>query len=143
MSPEIDHLVVRKDAAGACEVFLDVQQQPNLAWPAMPKVIEDTVVQARGSWSRVARKDFLCYNAHDYADRYAAADTMKINPDLRQARHDLHVRAGGREGRDGHGAVISNCPQINNPVNDYNPTPIRVVVTKPAGGSCSGCSLRC
>jgi uncharacterized protein YcgI (DUF1989 family) len=25
-------------------------------------------------------------------------------------------------------AVISNCPQINNPVNDFNPTPIRVVV---------------
>jgi len=25
-------------------------------------------------------------------------------------------------------AVISNCPQINNPVNDYNPTPIRVMV---------------
>ena len=29
-------------------------------------------------------------------------------------------------------AVISNCPQINNPVNDFNPTPIRVIVTKPA-----------
>ena len=28
-------------------------------------------------------------------------------------------------------AVISNCPQINNPVNDYNPTPIRVVVWQP------------
>ena len=25
-------------------------------------------------------------------------------------------------------AVISNCPQINNPVNDYNPTPVRVFV---------------
>ncbi len=29
-------------------------------------------------------------------------------------------------------AVISNCPQINNPVNDYNPTPVRVTVTQPA-----------
>ncbi len=28
-------------------------------------------------------------------------------------------------------AVISNCPQINNPVNDYNPTPIRVIIWKP------------
>ena len=61
----------------------------------MSKVVEDTVVEARGSWSRVINKgeelrivdlegkqavDFLCYNAHDYADRYAAADTMKINP---------------------------------------------------------------
>ena len=27
-------------------------------------------------------------------------------------------------------AVISNCPQVNNPVNDYNPTPIRIVVTQ-------------
>jgi len=27
--------------------------------------------------------------------------------------------------------VISNCPQINNPVNDYNPTPIRVMVWRP------------
>jgi uncharacterized protein len=27
-------------------------------------------------------------------------------------------------------AVISNCPQINNPCNDYNPTAIEVVVTE-------------
>lgn len=26
-------------------------------------------------------------------------------------------------------AVISNCPQINNPCNDFNPTPLRVVVS--------------
>jgi urea carboxylase-associated protein 1 len=28
-------------------------------------------------------------------------------------------------------AVISNCPQINNPANDYNPTSIQVVVYEP------------
>jgi uncharacterized protein YcgI (DUF1989 family) len=27
-------------------------------------------------------------------------------------------------------AVISNCPQINNPANDYNPTPIQIIVTQ-------------
>jgi uncharacterized protein YcgI (DUF1989 family) len=27
-------------------------------------------------------------------------------------------------------AVISNCPQINNACNDYNPTSIRVVITE-------------
>ena len=27
-------------------------------------------------------------------------------------------------------AVISNCPQINNPCNDFNPTPIQVIVTE-------------
>jgi urea carboxylase-associated protein 1 len=26
--------------------------------------------------------------------------------------------------------VISNCPQMNNPCNDYNPTPIRLIVTE-------------
>ena len=30
-------------------------------------------------------------------------------------------------------AVISNWPQINNPVNDFNPTPVQVIVWKPAG----------
>lgn len=28
-------------------------------------------------------------------------------------------------------AVISNCPQIHNPCNGFNPTPIRVIVTEP------------
>jgi uncharacterized protein len=30
-------------------------------------------------------------------------------------------------------AVVSNCPQVNNPCNGFNPTPIRVVITNPAG----------
>jgi urea carboxylase-associated protein 1 len=29
-------------------------------------------------------------------------------------------------------AVISNCPQINNPCNGFNPTPVRVVITAEA-----------
>ena len=29
-------------------------------------------------------------------------------------------------------AVLSNCPQMHNPCNGYNPTPIRVIVRKPA-----------
>jgi len=28
-------------------------------------------------------------------------------------------------------AVISNCPQINNPANDYNPTSIQIVIAEP------------
>jgi len=58
-------------------------------------ILEESVVPARGSWSRRIDKgqllrivdlegkqavDFLCYNAHDPSDRYAAADTIKINP---------------------------------------------------------------
>lgn len=30
--------------------------------------------------------------------------------------------------------VISNCPQINNPCNGFDPTPIRLVVTGPVAG---------
>ncbi|WP_432564952.1 urea amidolyase associated protein UAAP2 [Kineococcus sp. SYSU DK003] len=29
--------------------------------------------------------------------------------------------------------VISNCPQVNNPCNDFNPTPLRTIVTAPTG----------
>src|SRR6478735_6466493 len=195
-------------------------------------MIEDTVIAAGGSWSRRLDKgqhlrivdlegkqavDFLCYNAHDYADRYAAADTMKINPagiflstgtvlysvaltplftivadtcgkhdtiggccsaELNRFRYGVGYQPNCRDnflrelGKFGMGpkdlaanvnffmyvpvgengemdmgtriskhddyvhlradidvlAIISNCPQINNPVNDYNPTPIRVFV---------------
>jgi len=201
----------------------------------MPEVIEDTVLPARASWSRRVDKgqhlrvvdlegkqavDFLCYTAHDFADRYAAADTMKINPagiflstgsvlysvgltalftivadtcgkhdtiggccsaELNRFRYGVGYQPNCRDnflrelGKYGMGpkdlaanvnffmhvpvgangemdmgpsisrpgdyvelraeadvlAVISNCPQVNNPVNDYNPTPIRVVVTRP------------
>lgn len=198
-------------------------------------IVEDTVVAARGSWSRVVNKgetlrivdlegkqavDFICFNAHDYEDRYAAADTMKINKtgifltegtviysvrctplftivgdscgshdtiggccsaELNRFRYGKENETGCRENflsemakcgmgpndmaaninffmyvpvsKDGDMdmgpsiskpgdhvdiradsdvlAIISNCPQINNPVNDYNPTPIRVIVTRP------------
>ena len=28
-------------------------------------------------------------------------------------------------------AVFSNCPQTRNPINGYNPTPIRIIVSQP------------
>ena len=199
-------------------------------------LLEDTIVPARASWSRRIAKgqmlrivdlegrqavDFLCYNAHDYADRYAAADTMKINPGgiflstgtvlysvnltplftivadtcgkhdtiggccsaalntfrygvghqpncrdnflFELAKYGLGAKdmaanvnffmyvPVGENGEMDMGpsiskpgdyvdlraendvlAVISNCPQINNPVNDYNPTPIGVAVWTPS-----------
>jgi urea carboxylase-associated protein 1 len=199
------------------------------------EIAEDTIIGAGISWSRVIEKDqmlrivdlegkqavdFLCYNANDFADRYAAADTMKINKTgifltsgtvlysvgLTQlftitadtcGKHDtiggccsaalnsyrygvehqpncrdnflheldkyglgpkdmaaninffMHVPASAdgdmdmgpsiskpgdyvdlRADTDAL-AVISNCPQINNPVNDYNPTPVRAIVWRP------------
>lgn len=196
-------------------------------------IVHDEVIAARAGWSRVIEKgqtlrivdlegkqavDFLCYNAHDSDDRYAAADTMKINKTgiflttgttlfsvnltplmtitadtcgfhdtiggccsapLNRHRYGKENETGCRENfiaeLEKHGmskkdmtanmnffmyvpvaengdmdmgpsiskpgdyvdllaendtlAVISNCPQINNPVNDYNPTPVRVIVT--------------
>ena len=29
--------------------------------------------------------------------------------------------------------LVSNCPQINNPCNGFNPTPVRMIVTRPEG----------
>jgi uncharacterized protein len=29
--------------------------------------------------------------------------------------------------------IVSNCPQVNNPCNGFNPTPVRMVVTAPSG----------
>jgi len=65
---------------------------------ALPgQVLEDTVVAAGQSWGRVLQKgerlrlidlegqqaiDFLCYNADNPAERYNAADTMKISGKL-------------------------------------------------------------
>jgi urea carboxylase-associated protein 1 len=196
-------------------------------------IIEDTVVAARAPWSRRIERgetlrvidlegkqavDFLCYNANDHADRYGAADTIKVNEagifltkgtvlysvcltplftitadtcgkhdtiggccstELNAFRYGAGPGPNCRDNFlaefDKHGmgkkdmaaninffmyvpvsadgtmdvgpsiskpgdyvdlraetdvlAVISNCPQINNPVNDYNPTPIRVVVS--------------
>ena len=31
--------------------------------------------------------------------------------------------------------LVSNCPQINNPCNGFDPTPVRMIVTSPEGGA--------
>jgi urea carboxylase-associated protein 1 len=205
------------------------------AWEQVPgMIVSSELVAARAGWSReiaagqVLRLvdlegrqavDFLCYNALDYEDRYAAADTMKINGNIfigtgavlysvncnpmftvlqdTCGAHDtiggccssaLNRKRYGRPGdpgcrenflrelaRYGMGArdvvanvnffmyvpvgadgamdmgpgrskpgdyvdlraemnvlaVLSNCPQVNNPVNDFNPTPVRAILYQP------------
>ena len=197
-------------------------------------ILENTIIAARGSWSRVLNKgetlrivdlegkqavDFLCWNSDNYDDRYAAADTIKINSNgifltkgttlysvgltplltitedtcgfhdtiggccsaaLNEFRYKVIEQTGCREnflfemekfglgpkdlaaninffmyvpvGENGEMdmgpgiskpgdyvdlfaannvlAIISNCPQINNPVNNFNPTPVQVFVWK-------------
>ena len=197
-------------------------------------ILTDTIVPPGDPWSAVVPQgqhlrlvdlegrqavDFLCYNATDPAERYCAADTMKIsgsiyleqgvtlysnlaNPmfSITEDTCGRHDTIGGccslesnrvRYGVDGqpncrdnflaglepHGlgakdvvaninffmyvpveadgsmaivdglskpgdfvdlraetdvlAVLSNCPQMNNPANGFNPTPIRVIVWQP------------
>lgn len=205
------------------------------AWQQVPgMIISSEVIAARAGWSRELTRgqvlrlvdlegrqavDFLCYNAADPEDRYAAADTMKINgnlfirkgtviysvncnamftvvedtcgyhdtiggccssalnrtrygkpddPNCRQNFLDQLRRYGlgprdmvanlnffmyvpvGADGSMDMGpslskpgdyvdlraemdvlAVVSNCPQVNNPVNDFNPTPVRAIVYQP------------
>jgi len=203
-------------------------------------IVSNDIIPARAGWSRVLKRgevlrltdlegrqavDFLCYSAADYEDRYAAADTMKINGNIFIRKGSVlysvncnpmltviedscgfHDTIGGccssalnrrRYGKPddpncrqnflrelacyGMGArdmvanlnffmyvpvaadgamdmgpsiskpgdyvelraemdvlaVISNCPQVNNPVNDFNPTPVRALVYRgerpPAG----------
>lgn len=197
-----------------------------------PEFIENSIIDARESWSRVLNKgetlrivdlegkqavDFLCWNSENYDDRYAAADTIKINKTgiflttgttlfsvgltplftitkdtcgfhdtiggccsaaLNEFRYNVVKQPGCREnfllemkkfglkpkdlaanvnffmyvpvGKNGEMdmglgisksgdyvdllatnnvlAIISNCPQINNPVNNFNPTPVQVIV---------------
>jgi len=66
------------------------------------KVIEDTIIGAGQPWSRIIEKeqmlrivdlegkqavDFLCYNADDPAERYNAANTLKLN-------HNIYLNTG-------------------------------------------------
>jgi len=68
------------------------------------RVVLDEIIPARAGWSREIKAgqtlrivdlegkqavDFLCYNARDYEDRYAAADTMKINGNPQRHGHLL------------------------------------------------------
>ena len=61
------------------------------------ETLSDEIIAARAGWSRELKRgqvlrlidlegrqavDFLCYNARDHEDRYAAADTMKINGNI-------------------------------------------------------------
>ncbi|MEU6067674.1 urea amidolyase associated protein UAAP2 [Streptomyces sp. NPDC047082] len=38
--------------------------------------------------------------------------------------------------------MVSNCPQMNNPCNDFNPTPLRMIVVDPAGAARPGPTAR-
>jgi uncharacterized protein len=65
----------------------------------------------------VANINFFMYVPVGESGRMAIVDGVSKPGDYVDLRAEMDVLA-----------VLSNCPQINNPANDYNPTPIRVVV---------------
>lgn len=116
------------------------------------RTISDEIIPARAGWSRELKQgevlrlvdlegrqavDFLCYNARDHEDRYAAADTMKINGNIFIGKgtvlysvncnplltvvedtlgfHDTIVRAGGQRRRHGHGAQHFPAGRLRGP----------------------------
>jgi uncharacterized protein YcgI (DUF1989 family) len=62
----------------------------------------------------VLRTQYILGNAADQNYVSAAQGVASSYVDLRAERDTI--------------AVISNCPQMHNPCNGYNPTPIRCVV---------------
>jgi uncharacterized protein len=82
-------------------------------------------------WGRGASKADITHNINFFMN-------VPVTPDGRLSFED-GVSAGGRyvEMRAEMDviALISNCPQLNNPCNAYNPTPVRVLIWE--GEECS------
>jgi len=70
-----------------------------------------------GKKDLVANINFFMYVPVGEDGRMAIVDGVSKPGDYIDLRAEMDVLA-----------VLSNCPQINNPANDYNPTPIRVVI---------------
>jgi len=84
----------------------------------------DTFMLALTRWGRGAAKCDITHNINFFMN-------VPVTPDGALSFAD-GVSAGGRyvELRAGMPiiALISNCPQLNNPCNAYNPTPIRLLI---------------
>jgi uncharacterized protein YcgI (DUF1989 family) len=117
------------------------------AWEAIPGlVLSNEVIPVRAGWSRTLSggqvlrleglegrqaADFPCCSAADQEDRYAAADTMKINGNIFIRKGTVLYSVDCNPMFTVVEDSVSNCPQMNNPVNDFNPTPVRATVYQP------------
>ena len=68
----------------------------------------------------VANVNFFMYVPVEPDGRMAIVDGRSKPGDYVDLRAEMNVLA-----------ALSNCPQMNNPANGYNPTPIRVTVWRP------------
>jgi uncharacterized protein YcgI (DUF1989 family) len=120
---------------------------------SQPKIILDEVVPARQPWgARIAANDvltiidlegqqavdFLCYDGANPQDRYSVSNvnwfmSVPVLADGSAGVAAAALKPGSRVALRAERdvlAVLSNCPQMHNPCNGYNPTPIRVTVTR-------------
>src|SRR5258706_137355 len=96
------------------------------------KILSDEIIAARAGWScnlkryGMGRRDMVA-NLNFFMHVPVAADgAMDMGPSISKPGDYLDLRAEMDVV-----AVVSNCPQMNNPVNDYNPTPVRAIVYRP------------
>src|SRR5258706_407451 len=110
----------RHDTIGGCcsaalnRFRYNVGYQPN----CRDNFLRELAKYGMGAKDLVANVNFFMYVP------VGANGEMDMGPSISKAGDHVELRAESDVL-----AVISNCPQINNPVNDYNPTPIRVVVS--------------
>ena len=69
----------------------------------------------------VANINFFMYVPVDSDGAMAIVDGRSKAGDYVDLRAEMDVLA-----------VLSNCPQVHNPANGYNPTPIRIIVSEPS-----------
>jgi hypothetical protein len=84
-------------------------------------------VRALAGWGRGLEKRDIAHNINFFMNvpvtsggRLTFADGLSASGKYVELRADMDVLA-----------VISNCPQLNNPCNAYNPTPVRVLIWDP------------
>ena len=63
-----------------------------------------------------------------YGGRFVAETLMPLILDLEQAYTEARADPAFRAEMDIL-VLVSNCPQMNNPCNDFNPTPLRMIIT--------------
>jgi uncharacterized protein YcgI (DUF1989 family) len=101
----------------------------NLGHPLMTVVAneidrQDTIGGACSKESNTLRYGHHTWSQHACVDNFLAEG----------ARHGLGKRVAIRAERDVL-VIVSNCPQLNNPCNDFNCTPLRMIVTAPTTGT--------
>ena len=119
----VDDTCGRHDTIGGCcsresnRVRYGVEDGPN----CRDNLLRGLSRHGLGKKDIVANLNFFMYVPIGPAGEMAIADGFSKAGDYIDLRAEMDVLA-----------VLSNCPQINNPANGFNPTPIQVVIRSAA-----------